>query len=177
MIPPLSPDTPPRLDLPGGPLTVTTVGMAVADLHATMEEYWQVLGWGPWKVYRQGPPALTDMRYRGQPAEFSFLVAGTQTPGGFSFWLCQPLEGPSVYRDLVEQEVPGPHFLAVWRETTEESAAVRAFYAERGAVEVMSARLPGSIEFTFIDARSVCGMILETGSGRATDQPLDSTYP
>jgi hypothetical protein len=73
--------------------------------------------------------------------------------------------------------VPGPHFLAVWRQTIEESAAVRAFYAERGAVEVMSARLPGSIEFTFIDARSVCGMILETGSGRSMDQPLDSTYP
>ncbi len=163
--------------LPGGPLTVSTVATAVPDLHASMRTYWETLGWGPWKVYEQGPPLLTEMRYRGEPAEFSFLVAGTQAPGGFSFWLCQPLEGPSAYRDLIDEGHPGPHFVALWRKTEEESLAVRRRLADLGASEIMSARLPGSIEFTFIDARSVCGLIIETGSGSSTAQPLHSTYP
>ena len=97
-------------DLPGGPLSVSTVAMAVADLQASMALYHETLGWGPWSVYRQEPPGLTDMRYRGSPAEFSFLVAGTSIPGMPNFWLCQPLKGPSLYRDLVEEGIPGAAF-------------------------------------------------------------------
>jgi hypothetical protein len=151
--------------------------MCVADIRATMISYWETLGWGPWKVYRQGPPALADMTYHGAPAEFSFLVAGTTTPGGTSFWLCQPLEGPSLYRDLVDEGLPGPHFMTVWRKSEAESAAVRKWFLDRGALDLMSARLRGSIEFSFLDTRDLCGMILETGSGASADQPLEATYP
>jgi hypothetical protein len=150
--------------------------MAVADIWASMATYWETLGWGPWNVYRQEPPALQEMRYRGESAEFSFLVAGTSAPGT-AFWLCQPLEGPSLYRDLVEAGLPGPHFMTVWRETEAESAAVRQWFADRGAAELMSARLQGSIEFSFLDTRPLNGMILETGSGSSTSQPLEATYP
>jgi hypothetical protein len=166
-----------RPQLPGGDLVVSTIGMAVPDLQAAMERYWRTLGWGPWKVYRQEPPALTDMRYRGEPAEFSFLVAGTPISSGGAFWLTQPLEGPSLYRDLVEEGIPGPHFMTVWRPCEADSAALCRWLEEQGAGELMAARLDGSIEFSFYDARDVCGMILETGSGSSTAQPLDSTYP
>jgi methylmalonyl-CoA/ethylmalonyl-CoA epimerase len=166
-----------RPQLPGGDLVVSTIGMAVPDLEAAMERYWRTLGWGPWKVYRQEPPALTDMRYRGEPAEFSFLVAGTPISSGGAFWLCQPLEGPSLYRDLVEEGIPGPHFMTVWRQSEADSAELCRWLEEHGAANLMSARLDGSIEFSFYDARDVCGMILETGSGSSTAQPLDSTYP
>jgi hypothetical protein len=117
------------------------------------------------------------MRYRGEPATFSFLVAGTSAPGGTAFWLCQPLEGPSLYRDLVEEGRPGPHFMTVWRETPAESDALRRWFASRGATELMAARLHGSIEFAFLDTRALCGMILETGAGKSDSQPLEATYP
>jgi hypothetical protein len=164
-------------DFPGGPLVVSTVGMAVPDLDAAMARYWETLGWGPWDVYRQEPPGLQDMRYRGEPSEFSFRVAGTSTPGGAAFWLCQPLEGPSLYRDLVEEGSPGPHFMTVWRQTQAESDTLRAWFEERGAAELMSARVDGSIEFVFLDTRELCGMILETGWGRSGSQPLEATFP
>ena len=168
---------PGRAELPGGPLVVSTVGMAVGDIWAAMAVYWETLGWGPWSVYRQEPPALKEMRYRGESAEFSFLVAGTSAPGGTAFWLCQPLEGPSLYRDLVEEGLPGPHFMTVWRQTEAESTAVREWFAERNAPELMSARLDGSIEFAFLDTRALFGMILETGHGRSDSQVLEGTYP
>ncbi len=162
---------------PGGPLVVSTVGTAVADLEASLAAHHDLLGWGPWKIYRQEPPALREMRYRGADAEFSFLVAGTSAPGGTAFWLCQPLEGPSIYRDLVEEGLPGPHFMTVWRQSQADSDALRAWFAERGAEELMSARLDGSIEFAFVDTRPLCGMILETGHGRSDTQALEATYP
>jgi hypothetical protein len=164
-------------ELARDPLVVTTVGSAVPDLAAATRIYQETLGWGPWDVYRQEPPALTDMTYRGQPAEFSFLVAGTRAPGGFAFWLCQPLEGPSLYRDLLEAGLPGPHFLTVWRKTEDESVAMRRWLESLGATELMAARLDGSIEFAFMDAREQCGMILETGSGDSTNQHLEAIYP
>lgn len=128
-------------------------------------------------MYRQEPPALKEMRYHGESAEFSFLVAGTSAPGGTAFWLCQALEGPSLYRDLAEEGLPGPHFMTVWRQTEAESTAVREWFAERNAPELMSARLDGSIEFAFLDTRALCGMILETGHGRSDSQVLEGTYP
>jgi hypothetical protein len=71
----------------GAPLVVSTVGMAVGDIWAAMAGYQEMLGREPWRVYRQEPPALADMRYRGEPAEFSFLVAGRRhraaRPSGF----------------------------------------------------------------------------------------------
>lgn len=142
-----------------------------------MAAYDETLGWGPWKIYRQEPPGLRDMRYRGESAEFSFLVAGTSAPGGTAFWLCQPLEGPSLYRDLVEEGLPGPHFMTVWRQTRAESDALRRWLADRGATELMSARLEGSIEFAFLDTRPMCGMIVETGYGTSDTQVLEATYP
>jgi hypothetical protein len=163
--------------LPGGPLVASTIGMAVADLEASMAAYEGVLGWGPWRVYHQRPPALREMRYRGADAEFSFLVAGTQAPGGFAFWLCQALDGPSLYRDLVDEGLPGPHFVTVWRQTQVESDAVRAWCTDHGAAELMSARLEGSIEFAFYDTRPLLGTILETGHGRSDAQPLAATSP
>jgi methylmalonyl-CoA/ethylmalonyl-CoA epimerase len=166
-----------RPEFAGGPLVVTTVGMAVADLYSTMAQYWETLGWGPWTVYRQEPPALTDMYYRGRPSEFSFLVAGTTAPGGTAFWLCQPLEGPSVYRDLVEAQVPGPHFMTAWRQNKTDADALRAWFSQRGALELMSARIEGAIEFVFHDATTLIGQVIETGYGRSTDQPVISTYP
>ena len=142
-----------------------------------MATYVDVLGWGPWHVYRQQPPALREMRYRGTDAEFSFLVAGTQAPGGLAFWLCQPLEGPSLYRDLVDEGVPGPHFVTVWRRTQAESDAIKAWCSGHGAAELMSARLEGSIEFAFFETRPLLGTILETGHGRSDAQVLEATYP
>lgn len=142
-----------------------------------MAGYHELLGWGPWKVYRQEPPLLQEMRYRGRPAEFSFLVAGTSAPGGMAFWLCQPLEGPSLYRDLVDEGIPGPHFMTVWQQTEPESNALRAWFEQKGAEELMSARLAGSIEFAFFDTRPQCGMILETGYGQSDSQVLEAVYP
>ena len=48
-------------ELARDPFTVSTVGSAVPDLAAAMKNYHETLGWGPWNVYRQEPPALTDM--------------------------------------------------------------------------------------------------------------------
>ena len=136
----------------------------------------EALGWGPWNVYRQEPPELEDMRYR-EPAEFSFRGWNLHAGRYVVLAVPSPLDGPSLYRDLVEEVYPARTSLTVWRKTEAESAEVKRWFAQQGAAELMSARLRGSIEFAFLDTRELCGLILETGSGTSADQPLEATYP
>lgn len=158
---------------------VSTIGMAVKDLYAAMKMYWETFGWGPWNVFRQQPPGLTDTTYLGKPVQYSALVAGTSLPGQAKpgFWLCQPLEGPSLYRQFLEEGFPGPHFLTLWRETEEDSAVLKRLFAGLGASEVMTGRVPGFIQYSFWDTRSALGIMFETGSGASNDQPREATYP
>jgi hypothetical protein len=67
--------------------------------------------------------------------------------------------------------------MTVWRNTEAESAAVKAWFTSKGASELMSARAEGSIEFSFLDTRQLCGLILETGSGKSASQPIHGVYP
>ena len=167
----------PSLTCRAGPLSVSTVAMAVADLQVSMALYHETLGWGPWSVYRQEPPALTHMRYRGSPAEFSFLVGLHLHPPGCRTSGSANRSRASADRDLVEEGIPGPHFMTVWRKSEAESAALNAWLRAAGATELMAARVAGSIEFAFYDTRDRLGIILETGSGRSADQRPVGTYP
>ena len=98
-------------EIGGRTLPVTTVGLAVPDIEVAMNFYWTAFGWGGWTIYRQEPPSLRDMRYRGEVSEFSFLVAGTSAPGGFSFWVCQPLSGTKPLSGSRRRRNPRPAFL------------------------------------------------------------------
>ena len=101
-------------------------------------------------------------------------VTTTQTVGRR---VCQPLSGPSLDRDLVDEGTPGPHFLTIWRETEAESTAIKRWLARHAAPELMSARVDGSIEFSFYDTRALCGFVLETESGVTAAQTAEATFP
>jgi hypothetical protein len=51
-----------RAELAGGPLVVRRIGIGVSDMWAAMARYWETLGWGPRRVYRQEPPGLQGMQ-------------------------------------------------------------------------------------------------------------------
>ena len=51
-----------RAELAGGPLVVSTIGRAGSGIWAAVGRYWETLGVGPWRVYRQGPPGRQEMR-------------------------------------------------------------------------------------------------------------------
>src|SRR5262249_58207049 len=83
----------------------------VKDLRKTMEMYHQALGWGPWNVYEHKPPLLHSTELRGKPTPFTMLGAEVQA-GPIGFELLQPLDGPSIYKEWLEQKGEGLHHLA-----------------------------------------------------------------
>jgi glyoxalase/bleomycin resistance protein/dioxygenase superfamily protein len=97
---------------------VVQVGLIVRDLDRGMAAYSGVWGVAPWRVYTYGPKLLTSQTYRGQPAAFSMAIA--LAGSGPQLELIQPLEGPSVYTEWLEQHSEGLHHVAVEVDSLEQ---------------------------------------------------------
>jgi hypothetical protein len=48
--------------------SINQVALVVKDLQKVMENYWNILGIGPWDVYSWEAPLVCDRKYHGGPA-------------------------------------------------------------------------------------------------------------
>jgi methylmalonyl-CoA/ethylmalonyl-CoA epimerase len=160
----------------GRQLQISQIAVVCKDLQKTMEQYTRLLGWGPWNVYRHEPPRLHDTELHGQPAGYTMLGAETHV-GDMGFELLQPLEGPSIYREWIDNHGEGLHHVAVMLQDFDESTALREKFAEVGASVLMGGRIGETIEFYYLDTEPSLKIILESGSGHAIDLVPDYVYP
>ena len=90
---------------------VLQVCVVVRDLQKAMERYWNVLGIGPWRIHTYHPPRLTDTTLRGKSQPYPMRLALAEV--GLVQWeLIQPLEGPSIYKEFLEEKGEGLHHVA-----------------------------------------------------------------
>jgi len=108
---------------------IVQIGVVVTDLDAAMANLTRLLGVGPWRVV-EGPPAETLDRqfYRGGPAHFRNRW-GFADLGAVELELIQPLEGPSIYTEFLQQRGPGIHHL---RWNLDDNAQALAHFAACG---------------------------------------------
>jgi catechol 2,3-dioxygenase-like lactoylglutathione lyase family enzyme len=162
--------------LVGRQLQISQIAVVCRDLRKTMEQYTNLLGWGPWNVYRHEPPRLHDTELHGKPTEYTMLGAETQV-GDMGFELLQPLEGPSIYREWLDEHGEGLHHVAVMLHDFDESTELKKRFADVGAKVLMGGRIGETIEFYYLDTEPSLKIILESGSGHAIDLAPDYVYP
>jgi hypothetical protein len=92
---------------------INQISIAVRDLDQAMENYWNCLGIGPWKVYTYAPPRVKDPTYHGKPAYFKMRLALAFT-GPVLVELIQHVEGESVVRDFIEVHGEGLHHFGIF---------------------------------------------------------------
>ena len=160
----------------GRPLMISQIAVVVNDLQRTMEQYTQLLGWGPWNVYRHEPPRLHDTVVRGEDVEYTMLGAETHV-GDMGFELLQPLEGPSIYKEWLERHGEGLHHVAVMLHDFDESTELKRKFGEIGAEVLMGGRIGETIEYFYLDTEPSLKIVLESGSGHAIDLVPDYVYP
>lgn len=160
----------------GRPLAISQIAVVVEDLQKTMEQYTNLLGWGPWNVYRHEPPRLHNTFVRGNEVSYTMLGAETHV-GDVGYELLEPLEGPSIYKESLEQHGEGLHHVAVMLHDFHESAELKRRFADAGASVLMGGHIGESIEFYYLDTEPSLKIILESGSGHAIDLVPDYTYP
>jgi hypothetical protein len=156
-------------------LAVTQIGVVVRDLRQALETYHSTLGWGPWNVYLLEPPRHHHTVLRGEPVEYSMQIAETHV-GPVDFELIEPLEGPSIYKEWLNEHGEGIHHIACMKKGTDAQQLLADFEA-RGIKRLMGGRIEDKIEYFYLDSEPALKIVLESGSGHAIDLEPSWVYP
>jgi len=132
--------------------------LVVRDLDR-VAAFWEGLGFPAMEVTH---PALTELRYHGQPGSFDQRL-GWHRHGTVTWEWILPLAGPTVYEDFLDRYGEGVHHLAF--DVPDMDAAIGAWEAA-GFPIVQSGSWgekgqPGSGRFAYADTTGVGGVTIE----------------
>jgi methylmalonyl-CoA/ethylmalonyl-CoA epimerase len=164
------------MQTPQHPMKISQIAVVTRDLDKTMKAYHEAFGWGPWNVYEHVPPKLHHTHLRGKPVSFSMLGAECDV-NGVIFELIQPLDGPSIYKEWLDEHGEGVQHIACMTHSQDESDELKRRFAASGAKVLMGGRIGETIEFYYLDTQPMLKFILESGSGHAIDLVPSRVYP
>lgn len=150
------------------------VCVVVEDLQAAMERYWSSFGIGPWQIFTFEPPELTDTTIHGKPEPYSMRLALAYI-GEVQWELIQPLSGPSIYREFLDEHGEGVQHVSFGVDDFDEAAASMR---ERGIGMLMGGSWNGAT-FGYFDTEKELGVVTELYK-LAPDYelpPPEATYP
>jgi hypothetical protein len=113
---------------------------------------------------------------RGEPVEYTMIGAEAHV-GPIDVELLQPVDGPSIYKEWLEEHGEGMHHIAVMRHTPEESEETMRHFGDLGAGVLMEGRIGESIHFYYLDTGPLLKVIFESGTGHAVDLRPVRVYP
>ena len=160
----------------GRQLMISQVAVVVTRSREDDGAVHEAPGLGP--VERLPPRAAAPARHRRARRSVDYTMLGAETHvGDVGFELLQPLTGPSIYREWIEEHGEGLHHVAVMLHDFDESTELKRRFDEVGAPVLMGGRIGETIEFYYLDTEPSLKIILESGSGHAIDLVPDYTYP
>lgn len=112
---------------------------------------------------------------RGKPVEFTFMNAETHV-GPVDFEFIQPLEGPSIYKEFLEQHGEGVHHIACMGTGANYEENLENF-EKMGLKPLMSGAIGDTIKFYYLDSEPLLKIVLESGSGHMISIKPAFTYP
>lgn len=151
------------------------IGIVVRDLDATLRNYVDDFGIGPWQVHEFDPENAEDMREQGQPVERSGRGAVTRFAttmiGGVMWELIEPLDEDSIWARFLAEKGEGVHHIAVATPSFEGAVAEQA---ERGRDLVLSGTF-GGIDLAYLPTGRDLGVITEIFGGMPEAQQEPDT--
>ena len=147
--------------------------LVVRDVEATMKWYTDQLGIGPWRVALLEPPRLTDMRNRGESVDYSFKYAVAWT--GETMWeIIEPVDGPSIYKEFLDEHGEGVHHILVQHEGVDFETALESF-GRRDCPPAMEGRI-GNIRFAYLESDGPLKTTLEIIDRPPDAEPITPDY-
>lgn len=173
MFPNLNPDA---LPLPFHQNGMTQAGILVPDLEAAVKHYHTLFGIGPWHFYTYERPLVSEMTYRGEPADYSMRLALSHF-GPTRIELIQPVRGPSLYDEFVEAHGYGVQHFGLYIPSMDEALAqARA----AGLTVLMDGRgfgPDGDGWYAYLNTQAMLGITLELIERPARRHPPEKVYP
>lgn len=139
--------------------SVMQVCVVTRDLRRTMAGMVR-MGIGPWQVHTFSPRTVDDMTYRGAPAASTFQLALANS--GTMMWeIVQPVEGPSIYDEFLDQHGEGLHHVAVDCNGIDWESRLKAF-ADHGYEVIQSGCWAGRVPYAYFATEGDMTTTMET---------------
>jgi catechol 2,3-dioxygenase-like lactoylglutathione lyase family enzyme len=149
---------------------ITQIAFAVADLQKTMENYWNILGIGPWDIWDWEAPLVYDYTYHGKPAWARAKMALTQLEN-VEMELMEHVDGDTIYPDFIKEHGEGLHHLQFAADDLDET--VRILTEEYGFPSLQSGRVGeiGAYNYIYIEPLHAIWEPIQAGGsiGRGPD--------
>jgi methylmalonyl-CoA/ethylmalonyl-CoA epimerase len=138
-----------KLELP----PMSQIGIVVKDMDKTIKYYEKVLGLGPFVR-----PDITykEKRYHGKPVDSEWLM-GFCSLGSVELELIQPITGPTIYHDFLQEKGEGLHHLGFDVKDIERKLIL---CAEMG-IKVIQGGQGATSHFEYLDTAEIGGVIFE----------------
>jgi methylmalonyl-CoA/ethylmalonyl-CoA epimerase len=152
------------------------VGIVVPDLEAAMRAYGPARGAGDiWKLWTYDETVMSERRFRGSVGTFSMQIAlGGSEP---QLELIQPLQGPSLYHEYLEECGSGLHHLAF--EVADIAAVISEM--ESAGFPLLQAGFgfgaDGSGGFAYFDTKTALGYFAEAVHPPSVRREPERTFP
>lgn len=135
------------------------VALMVNDAQKVAENYWNILGIGPWDIFTLVSPTVFDETYLGKPADYGYNV-GLCRCGPCQLELIEPLTGESMYKDFIAKHGEGLQHLQYLANTIDEARKHVQLFAEQGFPLLMDGYF-GDGYWAYIDTISALKCVWE----------------
>lgn len=151
------------------------IALVVKDVYAAMDQWYSVLGIGPWDVRHFTPKTVREFRVDGKAVDedFDFICAVTWV-GHVEFELIQPIKGPNIYWRHLEEKGEGLHHIKDVM-PDEEIPAVLADMKRKGYDVMQTGWIDGDVHY-YLDTQKALGLVYEIGNGGPIG-PAPVRYP
>lgn len=154
---------------------VMQICAVVRDIQKSMEEYWKILGIGPWNVYTFSPETIREFTLHGQPVKHSFeFIVATAWVGEIQFELVQPVKGPTIYESFLKEKGEGfPHIKE--KVDDDEIEETLKKFKEKGINVIQSGKFDEDV-FYYLNTEPTLGILYEIGNCGKVRTP-ERRYP
>jgi 4-hydroxyphenylpyruvate dioxygenase-like putative hemolysin len=141
---------------------IVQVGIVVENIEKIVENYWKILGIGPWTFFDFKPPVATCDTFHGLPVfegtEFH-LRAAMADCNGIQIELLEPISGPSSHMDFLKTKGMGVHHISF--DAIEDHDQLVAAVVKGGIGIEMSGIIGGANRYTYLAAQNDLHTVLE----------------
>lgn len=119
MFPDTDEESPSKIKIKG----IDQLAIAVENLELVAENYWNIMGIGPWSIFDWEEPLVYDRKYRGETAWAREKIAIVMVDN-MMLELVQPVDGPSIYRDFLDERGEGFHHVNFLVDDVDDTAEI-----------------------------------------------------
>ena len=146
------------------------IAFVVHDLERAVRDFDARLGAGPWRGWVFGPQGL-GREYHGRPAEWTLrLVLNDRSP---QYELIEPLDGPSIHADWLEERGEGFHHVGYVVASVEQTTAEMEAAGHPAIARIHSFGANGDGAAAYYDTADALGFLVEAVEPPAQMPPTD----